>query len=105
MLVTSLSLFPTLPSKTNSFISATCKLLAGNIFDSAISSFLSPLEEKAFENIVGKGENAGYKHFLLFPQCFLLFPTQISSFESRLFRRLKMLCICTSLKFCRLVKR
>ena len=22
------------------------------------------------ENIVGKGENAGYKHFLLFPQCF-----------------------------------
>ena len=23
-----------------------------------------------FENIVGKGENAGYKHFLLFPQCF-----------------------------------
>ena len=25
--------------------------------------------EKA-ENIVGKGENAGYQHFLLFPQCF-----------------------------------
>ena len=22
------------------------------------------------ENIVGKGENAGYKHFLLYPQCF-----------------------------------
>ena len=22
------------------------------------------------ENIVGKGENAGYQHFLLFPQCF-----------------------------------
>ena len=22
-----------------------------------------------FENIVGKGENAGYQHFLLFPQC------------------------------------
>ena len=22
-------------------------------------------------NIVGKGENAGYQHFLLFPQCFL----------------------------------
>ena len=22
------------------------------------------------ENIVGKGENAGFKHFLLFPQCF-----------------------------------
>ena len=23
------------------------------------------------ENIVGKGENAGYQHFLLFPKCFL----------------------------------
>ena len=23
------------------------------------------------ENIVGKGETAGYQHFLLFPQCFL----------------------------------
>ena len=22
------------------------------------------------KNIVGKGENAGYQHFLLFPQCF-----------------------------------
>ena len=22
------------------------------------------------ENFVGKGENAGYQHFLLFPQCF-----------------------------------
>ena len=24
----------------------------------------------SLENIVGKGENAGYQHFLLFPQCF-----------------------------------
>ena len=23
-----------------------------------------------FENIVGKGDNAGNQHFLLFPQCF-----------------------------------
>ena len=23
------------------------------------------------ENIAGKGENAGYQHFLFFPQCFL----------------------------------
>ena len=22
------------------------------------------------ENIVGKGENTGYQHFLLYPQCF-----------------------------------
>ena len=25
---------------------------------------------RSLENIVGKGENAGYQHFLLFPQCF-----------------------------------
>ena len=24
----------------------------------------------SIENIVGKGENAGYQHFLLFPKCF-----------------------------------
>ena len=24
---------------------------------------------ESVENIVGKGENAGYKHFLIFPQC------------------------------------
>ena len=32
---------------------------------------LATLKEKAFENIVGKGENVGNQHFLLFPQCFL----------------------------------
>ena len=29
------------------------------------------LGKKPFKNIVGKGENAGDQHFLLFPQCFL----------------------------------
>ena len=33
------------------------------------------LQNKAFENIVGKGENAGNQHFLLFPQCFLPYLT------------------------------
>ena len=27
------------------------------------------------ENPVGKGENAGYQHFLLFPQCFQKIPS------------------------------
>ena len=27
-------------------------------------------DKERTENIVGKGENAGYQHFLLFPQCF-----------------------------------
>ena len=31
-----------------------------------------------FENIIGKGENAGNQHFLLFLQCFLPFPKHIS---------------------------
>ena len=45
--------------------------------------------KKPFENIVGKGENAGYQHFLLFPQCFLPFLEQISIFHSHLFCRLQ----------------
>ena len=34
-------------------------------------------EQEAFENIEGKGENAGNQHFLLFPQCFLPIPKMI----------------------------
>ena len=37
------------------------------------------------ENIVGRGENTGNQHFLLFPQCFLPFPKQISIFRSHFF--------------------
>ena len=36
--------------------------------------------KKPFENIVGKGENAGDQHFLLFSQCFLPYQRQKSSF-------------------------
>ena len=35
------------------------------------------VQKKAFENIVGKGENAGDQHFLLFPQCFSLSEMEI----------------------------
>ena len=38
------------------------------------SRLLPSLKKNPFENIVGKGENTGNQHFLLFPQCFLLFP-------------------------------
>ena len=68
------------------------------------SRFLTTLRKTPFENIVGKGENAGNQHFLLFPQCFPPFQKQISSFWSHLLCRLKMLSIWTSLKFCCLVK-
>ena len=33
-----------------------------------------PLEKKAFENMVGKGENAGNEHFLLFSTMFSALP-------------------------------
>ena len=43
-----------------------------------ILSYIDPLK-KAFRNIVGKGENAGAQHFLLFPQCFLSYHRQFLS--------------------------
>ena len=46
---------------------------------------LTILYKNPFENIVGKGENAGNQHFGLFPQCFQLFPKEISIFLSRFF--------------------
>ena len=62
------------------------------------SRLLTTPREKTFENIVGKGENAGNQHFLLFPQCFLSFPNQISIFDLHLICSLQMLSIWTSLK-------
>ena len=41
------------------------------------SRLLTTLKQRTFENIVGKGENAGNRHFLLFPQCFQPSPNQI----------------------------
>ena len=46
---------------------------------------LTTLGKKPFENIVGKGENAGNQHFLIFPQCFLPFQIWISIFKSHYF--------------------
>ena len=43
---------------------------------------LTTLEKNPLISIVGKRENAVYKHFFLFPQCFLLYQRQISPFES-----------------------
>ena len=50
-----------------------------------LSQLLMALERKPFENIVGKGENADNQHFLVFQQCYLPFPKQISIFWSHLF--------------------
>ena len=45
-----------------------------------IPTFHDP-EKTDFENIVGKGEKASNKHFLLFPQCFLSSQSEKSSFQ------------------------
>ena len=41
------------------------------------SRLSTTLYKKPFENIVGKGENAGNQHFLIFTKCFLSVPKQI----------------------------
>ena len=46
-----------------------------------MTSFDTPRKEP-LENIVGKGENAGNQHFLLFLQCFTLKKTKIEIFGS-----------------------
>ena len=46
------------------------------------SRILTTLKKKPFENSVGKGENAGNQHFLLFPHCFLPFFNQIIIFSA-----------------------
>ena len=53
---------------------------------------------KPFENIAGKGHNAGNQHFLLFPQCFQPFLKQASIFQYHL-SCLQVLSIWTRLKF------
>ena len=57
------------------------------------------LGEKAFENIVGKGENAMNQLFLLFPQCFLPSEKQTECFEHHLICRLQTFSIWTRLNF------
>ena len=68
-------------------------LLSANTFNldqSRILSFCIDLT-KPFENIGGKGGNAGNQHFLLFPQCFPPNERLKSSFELHLFCCLHML--------------
>ena len=44
------------------------------------SRLLTTLKKEALKNTGEKGENAGNQHFLLFPQCFLLYQREKSSF-------------------------
>ena len=48
------------------------------------SQVLTALADKSVQNISGKEENADKQHFLLFPQCFLVYLWQILSFDPQL---------------------
>ena len=65
---------------------------------------LTPLKKKPFENIMGRGENAGNQHFLLFSEGFLPIRKRMSIIKLHLFCCLQMLSIWTILNICRLVK-
>ena len=54
--------------------------------------FRDPYEE-AFANIVGKGENAGKQHFLLFSQCLNCFEKKLHGLDLHLICRLQMLLV------------
>ena len=56
-------------------------------------------KKKYLENIVGKGDNAGKQHFLLFQQCSLPYQRQIKTFEKHLICGLQGLKIWTSPTF------
>ena len=47
----------------------------------AQSRILTTLRKRPFENVVGKGEHAGYHYFLHLSQCFLPYAWHISCFK------------------------
>ena len=56
-----------------------------------LTNFDILLEKNPFKNSVGKGENASNQHFLLSPQCFLLYLVQIPQLEPPLICCLQIL--------------
>ena len=66
-------------------------------------TFINDPGKEPTENNVGKGINAGYHHFLRFPQCFLPFPKQNSFFWVTFILSSANVLNWTGLKFCHLV--
>ena len=56
------------------------------------------IKKKNLENIVGKGENAGFQHFLLFAQCLITFSAIFFIKPKFQFYRLQMLSISKNTK-------
>ena len=55
------------------------------------------LDKKTFENIVGKGENAGNQHFLFLPQCFFMSQNKLKFFSHVYF----VVCKCFQFDQCK----
>ena len=72
--------------------------------DGLFGALFINLRIEPFESTLGKGENTGDKHFLLFPQHFLPFQKETAPFQAYQTFRLTMLSIWTRQKFCRLVQ-
>ena len=66
----------------------------------ALCRLVTSLAKKPFENVVGKGENAGTQHFFLFPQRFLCYSRLTAPIQSHFNCRLLILSVWTGLKFC-----
>ena len=52
------------------------------------SVVFTELQKKAFENIVGEGENVGNQHFSLFPPCFLPIKNRMNEWRYKACRQL-----------------
>ena len=91
-LLPAFSPFPTVFSKVFFFrVVKSQDCVVKSLLYTTQSQLLTTPYRRPFETIVGKGENVGDQHFLLFPQCFLLFPNQISIFQLHSFCCLQML--------------
>ena len=65
----------------------------GMICEHQTITTLMTLKKKHFENIVGKGENAGNQLFLPFQLCFIAVP------KKNFFFKLHLFCFCKCLQF------
>ena len=91
MPITSLSPFPAVFSVLSDSYQVTCKIL---LLFTTQSQVLTTLRNQPFEN-----KSARNQHFLLLPQCFLLYKRQVSYFYPCQVYRLQILSIWTSLNF------
>ena len=73
-------------------------LIQNHLTFSQTSPLFTCLQDKSFENTVGKGEIARYEQFLLFPQCFLPFWRSFFHFHQIKICRLGTLSVWKSLK-------